>query len=66
MGKKICWVAILCSIFLNVVMLQWTIEAFFGKEFEHVYMYTIIAIASSFIALLFYGKWRKLDKHERA
>lgn len=61
MGKKICWAIILITIAVNVVMLQWTIEAYLGVEYEKIYTYTIVGVVSSFIAFLTYLKWRKLE-----
>ncbi|MDE5415912.1 MULTISPECIES: hypothetical protein [Alkalihalobacterium] len=61
MGKKICWAIILITIAVNVVMLQWTIEAYLGVEYEKIYTYTIVGVVSSVIAFLTYLKWRKLE-----
>ncbi|MCH1626334.1 hypothetical protein [Fredinandcohnia quinoae] len=61
MGKKICWAIIFVTIALNVVMLHHTVEAYFGKEYDHVYQNTAIAVASSLIAFVTYLYWRKLE-----
>ncbi|WP_332697443.1 hypothetical protein [Halalkalibacter lacteus] len=61
MGKKICWTIIFITLALNVVMLQWTIEAYLGLEFERVFRYTIIAMISSLLALVTLFRWRKVE-----
>jgi hypothetical protein len=61
MAKKGCWVIIFFTIALNVVMLQWTIEAYLGLEFELVFRYTTIAFVSSVVALITLFQWRKLE-----
>ncbi|WP_273840339.1 hypothetical protein [Halalkalibacter alkalisediminis] len=45
----------------NVVMLQWTIEAYLGLEFHLVYRYTAIAMVSVVFALITFFVWRKIE-----
>ncbi|GAE25212.1 hypothetical protein JCM9140_1192 [Halalkalibacter wakoensis JCM 9140] len=61
MAKIICWIIIFVALALNVVMLQWTIEAYLGHEFELIYRYTTVALVSSLIALATMFKWRKIE-----
>ncbi|RKL67857.1 hypothetical protein CR203_04955 [Salipaludibacillus neizhouensis] len=61
MGKKICWAIIFLTVALNVVMLQWAIESYLGHEFEKLYQFSIVALLSSFIALIAFLKWRRLE-----
>ncbi|MFT4414064.1 hypothetical protein ACLM5H_09405 [Fredinandcohnia humi] len=61
MAKKICWGIVFATIAINVVMLQHTVEAYFGREYEHVYQNTGIALFSSLIAFITYIYWRKLE-----
>lgn len=61
MDKRTCWIIIILAIAVNVVMLQWSIEAYYGLEYEHLYIYTIVAVITSFIAFFTYLKWRKLE-----
>ncbi|WP_078428326.1 hypothetical protein [Alkalihalobacterium alkalinitrilicum] len=61
MGKKICWGIIFITIAINVVMLQWTIEAYLGLEYEKIYGYTIVGVVSAIIAFITFLKWRKLE-----
>ncbi|ARK30527.1 hypothetical protein [Halalkalibacter krulwichiae] len=61
MAKKICWVIIFITLALNVVMLQWTIEAYLGLEFDLVFRYTVIALVSSAIALITLFKWKQVE-----
>jgi hypothetical protein len=61
MDKKTCWSIIIVSIIVNVVMLQWTVQAYYGREYESILLYSGISIVSAFIALLTYSQWRKLE-----
>ncbi len=61
MAKKICWAIIFITLAINVVMLQWTIEAYLGLEFELVFRNTIIALLSSVVAFITFLLWRKWE-----
>ncbi|SDZ01578.1 hypothetical protein SAMN05421736_10589 [Evansella caseinilytica] len=61
MGKKTCWAVIIITIAVNVVMLQWTVEAFLGREHEDVLIYSGIAIVMAFIAFITYKQWKKIE-----
>jgi hypothetical protein len=61
MDKKFYWAIIFLTIAINVVMLQWTVESYYGKEYGHVYQYTIIAVISSIIAFVTFLFWRKQE-----
>lgn len=61
MGKKACWILIVLTIIVNVVMLQWTIEAYLGHEFEKVFQYSTAAFISSLLAAGTLLTWRKLE-----
>ncbi|MCL7748709.1 MULTISPECIES: hypothetical protein [Halalkalibacter] len=61
MAKTICWTIIFIALAVNVVMLQWTIEAYLGLEFDLVFRNTIVALISSVVALLTMFKWRKIE-----
>lgn len=61
MDKKGCWILIILALALNVVMLQWTVEAYFGEEYSKVYLYTGISMVSVLITLFAYFKWRKVE-----
>jgi hypothetical protein len=65
MDKKTCWIVIFLSLAVNVVMLQWTVEAYFGLEYEQVYLFTAIACLSVFVALATFFRWIKLEYKER-
>lgn len=64
MAKKICWAVIFITLALNVVMLQWTIEAYLGLEFELVYRYTAVAMVSVVVVLITLFIWRKIEYRE--
>lgn len=61
MGKKTCWGIIIFTIIVNVVMVQWTVEAHYGREYEAILIYSGISIVSSFVALFTYLQWRKVE-----
>ncbi|RXT05798.1 hypothetical protein [Ammoniphilus sp. CFH 90114] len=61
MPKKLWWVIIFLSLAVNVVMLQWTVEAYYGLEYELVFTFTIVALISVVIAFLSYLGWRKQE-----
>ncbi|OIJ10464.1 hypothetical protein BKP37_18175 [Anaerobacillus alkalilacustris] len=60
MGKKTCWAVIIVSIIINVIMLQWTVEAFLGREYDFLFIYNIISLISAAAAIFAYFQWRKL------
>lgn len=64
MGKKTCWAIIFITIAVNVVMVQWTIEASLGREYNLVPIYSGIAVVFSFIAFFTYLQWKKLEYTE--
>ncbi len=61
MSKSACWTIIIISIIVNVIMLNRTVEAFYGREPEILLVYSGISLVSSFIALLTYFQWRKVE-----
>ncbi|OIJ10161.1 hypothetical protein BKP35_13690 [Anaerobacillus arseniciselenatis] len=61
MGKKTCWAIIIATIVINVVMLQWTVEAFLGRDYEILLTYNVISLVSAGIALFAYLQWRKVE-----
>ena len=61
MGKKTCWTIIIATIVINVVMLQWTVEAFLGREYDILLTYNVISLVSAGIALFAYLQWRKVE-----
>ncbi len=61
MPKKLWWVIIFASLAINVVMLQWTVEAYYGLEYEHVFTYTVVALVSVAVAFFAYLGWRKAE-----
>ncbi|MEW9671982.1 hypothetical protein [Ammoniphilus sp. 3BR4] len=61
MPKKMWWAIIFVSLAVNVAMLHWTIEAYYGLEFERVFTFTIMALISVVIAFLAYLGWRKQE-----
>lgn len=64
MAKKICWTLIVITVAINVVMLQWTIESYLGHEFENVFMYSLIAVITSFTAIIIFFQWRRFEYRE--
>ena len=61
MGKKTCWAIIIVTIAINVVMLQWTVEAYLGREFEKLFYYNVIGAVSAGVAVLTYFQWKKAE-----
>ncbi|WP_096190155.1 hypothetical protein [Evansella halocellulosilytica] len=61
MGKKTCWVIFILTIALNVVMLQWTVVAYLGREYDQVLIYSGVGIVGALIAFLTYLRWRKVE-----
>lgn len=61
MGKKTCWTIIIATIIVNIVILQWTVEAFLGREYDVLFTYNIIGLVSAGIALVTYFQWRKIE-----
>lgn len=61
MPKKGCLALIFLSIAVNVVMLQWTVESYFGMEYDRVFVCSAISVVSLVIALAAYFRWRALE-----
>ncbi|WP_335869838.1 hypothetical protein [Bacillus sp. 2205SS5-2] len=61
MGKKGYWLLIFLTLAVNVVMLQWTIEAYFGEEYEHVWVYTSVSVVASIVCFIAFLGWRKQE-----
>lgn len=61
MGKKTSWALIIASIIVNVIMLNWTVEAFLGREYDVLIIYNLISFLSASIALFAYFQWRKIE-----
>ncbi|UCZ51985.1 hypothetical protein LGQ02_14140 [Bacillus shivajii] len=61
MGKKGYLVILFITLAVNVVMLQWTIDSFLGREYEKIMIFSGVAIVMSFVALMAYLQWRKIE-----
>ncbi|PTL38759.1 hypothetical protein [Alkalicoccus saliphilus] len=61
MGKKACWTLIVLTVVVNVVMLQWTIEAYLGHEFDKVFQYSTVAFLSALFAGSILLVWRRME-----
>lgn len=61
MDKKTSWALIIASIIVNVIMLNWTIEAFLGHEYDVLIIYNLISFLSASIAIFAYIQWRKVE-----
>jgi hypothetical protein len=65
MGKKTCWMVIFLALAVNVIMLQRTVEAYFGLEYEKVYAFTLIACLSVIVTFVAVFRWKNLEYKER-
>jgi len=61
MGKKMCWALIFITIAINVVMVQWTVESYLGREYEQVLIYSGIAVVTAFFAFFVFLNWKKVE-----
>lgn len=61
MGKQFYWGVIIFSIVINVIMLNSTAKAYYGREYESILAYSGISIVSAIIAFFTYLQWRKLE-----
>ncbi|TLS37833.1 hypothetical protein [Pseudalkalibacillus caeni] len=61
MGKTVYWAVIFLTLIVNVVALHHTVEAYFGREHEEVFVYTIVGVISSIICFVAYLMWRKAE-----
>ncbi|MDQ0227426.1 hypothetical protein [Metabacillus niabensis] len=59
MSKKGYWIIIFLTLIVNIVMLQMTVESFFGEEYERIYTFSTISIISSVICFFTFLRWRK-------
>ncbi|MFF2875525.1 hypothetical protein ACFVR2_04300 [Gottfriedia sp. NPDC057991] len=61
MVHKKYWIIIFITLIVNVVMLQWTIESFYGENYEHVRLFSVIGVLSAIVCFLTYLEWRKKE-----
>ena len=61
MSKRGWVIIIMTSLIVNVISLQHTIEAYYGREYGAVATCMIVSIASVIVALTAYINWRKLE-----
>ncbi|WP_338785898.1 hypothetical protein [Metabacillus sp. FJAT-53654] len=61
MGNKFYWIIIFSTLLVNVIMLQMTIESYFGEEYKHVWTFSSIAIISTSICLITFIQWNKQE-----
>ncbi|MGM0876895.1 MAG: hypothetical protein ACQEWV_19595 [Bacillota bacterium] len=61
MGNKSYWMIIFITLIVNVVMLQMTIESYFGEEYKHVWTFSSIASISSIICFITFLRWKKQE-----
>lgn len=61
MSKRGWVIIIMTSLIVNVISLQHTIEAYYGREYGAVTTCMIVSIASVIVALTAYINWRKLE-----
>ncbi|OAS88522.1 MULTISPECIES: hypothetical protein [Metabacillus] len=61
MGNKFYWIIIFSTLLVNVIMLQMTIESYFGEEYKHVWTFSSIAIISTIICLITFIQWNKQE-----
>ncbi|WLR42371.1 hypothetical protein LC087_16945 [Bacillus carboniphilus] len=61
MDKKIYWILIFISLAVNVVMLQWTVESYYGEEYTQVWIFSAIGVATSIVSFVTYLFWRKQE-----
>lgn len=64
MTNKVCWIIIIISLMINVVMLQLTIHNYYGLDYERVIIYSAIAVVSALIATFTFISWLKNVKSE--
>lgn len=61
MPKQFFWILIFVSLAVNVVMLQWTVEAYYGLQYDKIFVYTLVALISVAVALAAFLGWRKQE-----
>lgn len=64
MSKRGWVLIIIASLIVNVVSLQITIEAYYGREYSEVTKYMIVSVVSVIVAVVAYFNWRKLEYHK--
>ncbi|WP_280769285.1 hypothetical protein [Salipaludibacillus daqingensis] len=61
MANKKYWVIIFLTIAINVMMVQWTVESYLGREYEQVVLFSGIAIVSACIAFIALVYWKRVE-----
>lgn len=61
MGKTMCWILLFITIAVNVVMVQWTVESYLGREYDQVIIYSAVAVVTALFALLVFINWKKIE-----
>ncbi|MCP8967523.1 hypothetical protein [Ectobacillus ponti] len=61
MNKRTWIVIILAALIINIVSLQMTIEAYYGREYSLVTSMTIVSLISVAVTVIAYFNWHKLE-----
>ncbi|MEI5908241.1 hypothetical protein WAK64_14375 [Bacillus spongiae] len=61
MGKKGYWAMIFLTLIVNVVMLQWTIESYYGEEYNRVWLFSGISFIATVSCFITYVFWRRIE-----
>lgn len=61
MSKRGWVIIIITSLIVNVISLQHTIEAYYGREYDAVRTCMIVSMVSVIVALAAYFNWKKLE-----
>ncbi len=57
--KRVTFLSIFLFLAVNVISLSKVIEGYYGKEYDHVYTFMIVALISTGLATIAFFLWRK-------
>ncbi|MBM4765053.1 hypothetical protein [Bacillus sp. B15-48] len=57
--KRASFLSIFLFLAVNVVALAFVIEGYFGREYDHVYTFMIVALISTALATIAFFIWKK-------
>ncbi|MGM0902302.1 MAG: hypothetical protein ACQEXB_14550 [Bacillota bacterium] len=57
--KRVTFLSIFLFLAVNVISLSKVIEGYYGKEYDHVYTFMVVALISTGLATIAFFLWRK-------
>lgn len=63
--KRAAFLSIFLFLAINIVSLSRVIEGYYGREYDHVYTFMIVALISTVLATIVFFAWKKEEYKNR-